>query len=260
MLMVISPAKKLDTDTSSGIKKNTQPRLLEDAQQLIHELRELAPQDVSELMGISDNLGVLNYDRYQQWQLPFTLDNAKQAIFTFKGDVYVGLDAQSMSIKELDFAQQHLLILSGLYGLLRPLDLMQAYRLEMGTRFTSQRGKDLYTFWGNKITQEINRQLKKNNSETVINLASNEYFKSVKTKELNAEIITPVFKDKKNGQYKIISFYAKKARGLMAAYAIKNSMTQASQLKTFTVGGYSYNAEMTKAAKRGEWVFSREES
>ncbi len=256
MLMVISPAKTLDFETPPTTKKKTQPALLDDAQLLIDELRELAPQDISTLMGISDKLGTLNYDRYQQWQTPFTLDNAKQSVLAFKGDVYTGLDASSLNADELSFAQQHLRILSGLYGVLRPLDLMQAYRLEMGTRFQNHRGKDLYGFWGSKVTEALNAQLKKNKSDVLVNLASNEYFKSVKTAELNADIITPIFKDKKNGQYKIISFYAKKARGLMAAYIIKKGITDAKKIKRFTVDGYSYNSEMSKG---NDWVFTREE-
>ena len=256
MLMVISPAKKLDVESPSTVKKNTQPLLLPDAEQLIDELKKLAPQEVSSLMHISDKLGTLNYDRYQEWQLPFTPDNAKQAILTFKGDVYVGLDAESLSKSELDFAQQHLSILSGLYGVLRPLDLMQAYRLEMGTRFENTRGNNIYAFWGDKITQQLNKQLKKNKSQTLVNLASTEYFKSVDISSLNADIVTPIFKDEKNGVYKIISFYAKKARGLMAAYAIKNGITDAKGLKRFTVDGYAYQADQSNDK---EWVFTREE-
>jgi cytoplasmic iron level regulating protein YaaA (DUF328/UPF0246 family) len=256
MLMVISPAKKLDVETKSTVKKSTQPLLLSEAQQLIDELKRLAPQDVSSLMHISDKLGVLNYDRYQEWQLPFTSENAKQAIFVFKGDVYVGLDAESFSQGELEFAQQHLSILSGLYGILRPLDLMQAYRLEMGTRFENTGGKNLYSFWGDKITQQLNKQLKKNKTQTLVNLASTEYFKSVDVSSLDATVITPIFKDQKKGVYKIISFYAKKARGLMAAYAIKNNITNAKDLKRFTVDGYRYQTDQSSDR---EWVFTREE-
>jgi len=256
MLVVISPAKKLDIETPSTIKTSTQATLLDDAQLLIDELRHLAPQDVSALMGISDKLGVLNYDRYQQWELPFTADNAKQALLSFKGDVYVGLDAESFSDDDFGFAQQHLRILSGLYGVLRPLDLMQAYRLEMGTRFVNQRGKDLYQFWGDKVTQDLNRQLKQRGTHYLVNLASNEYFKVVKPASLNAEIITPSFKDKKNGQYKIISFYAKKARGLMAAYAIKHQITDPEELKAFNVDRYQYSDSLSEG---NNWVFTREE-
>lgn len=256
MLMLISPAKKLDIDTPAPIKKSTQATLLEDAQLLMNDLRQLAPQDVSSLMGISDKLGVLNYERYQDWQLPFTHENAKQAILAFKGDVYVGLDAESFSAADFSFAQQHLRILSGLYGVLRPLDLMQAYRLEMGTRFENTRGKDLYQFWGSIITQTLNAQLQKNKSDVLVNLASNEYFKAVKKAELSADIITPIFKDSKKGQYKIISFYAKKARGLMAAYAIKHKITDVHELKQFDTDGYQYNADLSKG---NDWVFTREE-
>ncbi|MEO0442626.1 MAG: peroxide stress protein YaaA [Pseudomonadota bacterium] len=260
MLIVISPAKTLDYETPPTTKKSTQPALLQDSQQLIKELRTLSPQAISTLMGISDKLGVLNYDRYQQWQPPFTKANAKQSLLAFKGDVYTGLKAETMSADELAFAQQHLRILSGLYGLLRPLDLMQPYRLEMGTKFPNPRGKDLYTFWGDTITDSLNKQLKKLNSHTLVNLASNEYFKAIKTDTLNAEVITPVFKDLKNGQYKIISFYAKKARGLMSAYAIKKGISNVSQLKRFNGEGYAYNKALSnhKVAKGTEWVFTRD--
>jgi uncharacterized protein len=255
MLMVISPAKKLDMDASTTTKKTSQAALLDDAQLLIDDLRRLAPHDISSLMGLSDKLGLLNYDRYQEWQRPFSLDNAKQALFAFKGDVYVGLHADSFTAEDINFAQQHLRILSGLYGVLRPLDLMQAYRLEMGTRFVNAKGKDLYAFWGDKITQTLNQQLVKNNSKVLINLASTEYFKSVKSKVLKSEVITPVFKDKKDGQYKIISFYAKKARGLMAAYIIKNKITDVKKLKQFSTDGYCFNADISNAK---EWVFTRD--
>ncbi len=255
MLLVISPAKNLDYETPAKTKQKSEPDFLEDAQELIDDLRELAPQDISKLMSISDKLGVLNYDRYQQWTTPFTEDNAKQAVLAFNGDVYTGLDANSFKADEYKFAQKHLRILSGLYGLLRPLDLMQPYRLEMGTKFANQRGKDLYQFWGETITEALNKQLKTVKSETLINLASNEYFKSVKAKSLNAEIITPVFKDWKGDKYKIISFYAKKARGLMAAYIIKNKLTDAEQIKGFDSEGYSFNEAMSTDK---EWVFTRQ--
>ena len=256
MLILISPAKTLDYDTPATTKKATQPAMLAAAQVLIDELRALAPQDISKLMHISDKLGSLNYDRYQHWNQPFTSDNAKQAILAFKGDVYTGLDAEAFNSDELNFAQKHLRILSGLYGLLRPLDLMQPYRLEMGTKFANSRGKNLYEFWGNDITTALNQQLKASKSAAIINLASNEYFKSVKIKELDAELITPIFKDKKNGEYKIISFYAKKARGMMSAYAIKNGILEATQLKKFDAAGYAYNNSLSQG---NNWVFTREE-
>ena len=256
MLILISPAKTLDYETPATTKKSTQPAMLAAAQTLIDELRGLAPQDISKLMHISDKLGTLNYDRYQHWSQPFTSDNAKQAVLAFKGDVYTGLDAESFNTDELSFAQNHLRILSGLYGLLRPLDLMQPYRLEMGTKFANSRGKNLYEFWGSDITKALNQQLKASKSEAIINLASNEYFKSVKTKELNAELITPIFKDKKNGEYKIISFYAKKARGMMSAYAIKNGILEAAKLKKFNTAGYAYSEALSEG---NSWVFTREE-
>jgi len=256
MLMVISPAKSLDFETTPVTTKVTKPALLADSQTLINELRELAPHDISTLMGISDKLGTLNYDRYQAWQTPFTRKNAKQAILAFKGDVYTGLNAETFSEDDFAFAQAHLRILSGLYGLLRPLDLMQAYRLEMGTKFSNVGGKNLYEFWDEKITTAINKQLKAVDSDILINLASNEYFKSVKPKALKARVITPVFKDLKNGQYKIISFYAKKARGLMSAYAIKKSITEPTKLKRFNWEGYQYNKELTEG---DNWVFTRDE-
>ncbi len=255
MLLVISPAKNLDFDTPAKTQQKSTPDFLEDAQLLIDDLRHLAPQDISALMSISDKLGVLNYDRFQQWSTPFSEDNAKQAVLAFNGDVYTGLDAESFSAAEFKFAQKHLRILSGLYGLLRPLDLMQAYRLEMGTKFNNQRGKNLYEFWGNLITEALNKQLKSLKTDVLVNLASNEYFKSVKPKALNATIITPVFKDWKGDKYKIISFYAKKARGLMCAYAINHNITDVEDLKKFDSEGYAFNDAMSSDK---EWVFTRQ--
>lgn len=256
MLSVISPAKNLELEQSLPSLKTSQPQLLDQAQELVEQLQRMAPHELSSLMHISDKLGQLNFDRYQAWQRPFTKKNARPALLTFAGDVYQGLDAQSFDSEDFSFAQQHLRILSGLYGVLRPLDLMQAYRLEMGTKLANKRGKDLYQFWNNDITDLLNKQLKKLGSKTLINLASNEYFKSVDSKVLNAEIIEPVFKDWKNGQYKIISFFAKKARGLMSAYIIKNRLTNAEQLKAFDWGGYSFNNAMSDAKR---WVFTRKE-
>ncbi len=255
MLIVISPAKTLDYETPVQTKKSSQAQLLADSQALIDQLRTMAPQQLSSLMHISDKLGLVNYDRYQQWQQPFTLTNAKQAILAFKGDVYTGLNAGALTSAQLDFAQQHLRILSGLYGVLRPLDLMQAYRLEMGTKLVNDRGKDLYAYWGDKITENINQQLKNLKTSTLVNLASTEYFKAVQPSKLDATVITPIFKDKKNGHYKIISFYAKKARGLMTAYAIKQGITNVDRLKQFDLEGYRFNQSQSTAA---DWVFTRE--
>lgn len=257
MLALISPAKTFDFDTPAPTREASQPEFLAQAQELIDVLRPLAPHDISKLMGISDKLGVLNYDRFAGWQPPFDLDNAKQALFAFKGDVYVGLAAETLQEGDWKFAQDHLRILSGLYGLLAPLDLIQPYRLEMGTRLANPRGKDLYEFWGPRITEAINAQLKRLADPVVVNLASNEYFKSVQKKDLEAPLITPVFKDWKTDRYKIISFYAKKARGMMSAYILKNRLTDAEGLKGFDEEGYRYNSELSTAT---EWVFTRDEA
>ena len=255
MLIVISPAKTLDYETPPATKMATQPDFLDQSATLIKDLRQLSPQAIASLMGISDKLAQLNAARFEAWSKKFTPENAKQAVLAFKGDVYTGLDANTLSGKQLEFAQQHLRILSGLYGLLRPLDLMQAYRLEMGTKFANQRGNDLYSFWGSRITDKLNEELSSQKEPVLINLASNEYFKSIQTKALKAEIITPVFKDWKGDKYKIISFYAKKARGLMCRYAIDNKITQPEKLKEFDYGGYSFNETMSSGK---EWVFTRE--
>ena len=256
MLLLISPAKTLDFESPAKTKIATSPDFLDQSQQLINELQDLSPADISGLMSISDKLGVLNYDRFHSWATPFTADNAKQALLAFKGDVYTGLDAESFSAADFKFAQKHLRILSGLYGLLRPLDLIQPYRLEMGTKFANQGGANLYQFWGDTITTAVNAQLKKVKSDVLVNLASNEYYKSIQAKAINADIITPVFKDKKNGKYKIISFYAKKARGLMSAYVIQKQLTDVEDLKGFDVDGYAYNESLSSGS---DWVFTREE-
>lgn len=256
MLMVVSPAKNLDYETPAKTKQFTESEFLDHAEVLMKDLRKLAPHELSKLMSISDKLGTLNYDRNQDWAQPFTPENAKQAVLAFNGDVYTGLDAPSFKADDFKFAQKHLRILSGLYGLLRPLDLIQAYRLEMGTKFANQRGKNLYEFWGEAITDALNAQLKKLKADVVLNLASNEYFKSVKPKALNATIMAPAFKDLKNGEYKMISFYAKKARGLMAAYVIKNRLTDINDIKKFDSEGYKYNKELSTDK---QWVFTRDQ-
>lgn len=243
MLVVISPAKKLDYSSPIEAPLLSQPALLDHAEELSQGLKKLAPQDVSSLMHLSDKLGTLNYQRFQEWQIPFNSDNARAAVLAFKGDVYQGLAADNMSAADLHWAQDHLRILSGLYGVLRPLDLMQAYRLEMGTKFANQRGKDLYQFWGDIITGELNRV----GSSVLVNLASNEYFKSVRKKDIAARIVTPVFMDKKDDKYKIISFYAKKARGLMSRYIIQNRITEIEQINQFDSDGYQYNAALSEA-------------
>ena len=257
MLIVISPAKTLDYESEIPDLATTQPDFLKESAALIEELRGLSPQDISSLMKVSDKLGVLNYDRFQQWKRPFTDKNARPALLAFKGDVYTGLAAETMGVRDFNYAQKHLRMLSGLYGLLRPLDLMQPYRLEMGTKFANARGKNLYEFWDGKITEALNEQLHSLKSRELVNLASNEYFKSVQPKNLEAEIITPHFKDWKNGQYKMISFFAKKARGMMSRWAIDNRVKKAEELKGFDVAGYAYNPEMSKG---NDWVFTRDEA
>lgn len=259
MLMVISPAKTLDYESPLATKTHTQPVFQEDSRELIDQLKELEPHQVSNLMGISDKLGQLNAERFRNWHTPFSPDNARQAILAFKGDVYTGLDAESFNEQDFEFAQHHLRILSGLYGLLRPLDLMQPYRLEMGTKFENKRGKDLYAFWGEKLTRALNEELRQgpHDEPVLVNLASNEYFRSVKTSTLDARIVTPQFKDWKNGQYKMISFYAKKARGMMCRYAIQNRITHADDLKKFDLGGYAFSADQSNG---DQWVFLRESS
>ena len=256
MLMVISPAKTLDYESPLATDTYTQPAYLDHARELVDQLKTLEPHQISNLMSISDKLGQLNAERFGQWHTPFTPANARQAVLAFKGDVYTGLDADSFSETDFKFAQNHLRILSGLYGLLRPLDLMQPYRLEMGTRFENTRGKDLYAFWGDTITHALNGELAKDDG-VLVNLASNEYFKSVRKAKLDARIVTPQFKDWKNGQYKMISFYAKKARGLMCRYAIQNRITQASDLKGFDLDGYAFSAEQSEG---DNWVFLRKQS
>jgi len=257
MLIIVSPAKTLDYETPVKIKVFTQPEYLDDSEELINRLRQLSSLDISELMKVSIKIADLNFDRYETWSKTFNEENAKQAILAFKGDVYTGLDIESFNSKDFSFAQKHLRILSGLYGLLRPLDLMQPYRLEMGTKLTTDRGKNLYEFWGSIITEGLNTQLKKIQSDYLINLASNEYFKAAKPKELNAQIITPAFKDYKDGKYKVIGFYAKKARGMLSRYIIKHRLTDPEDIKTFNEEGYSFDKSLSQG---NLWVFSRKKS
>ncbi|MDO4430551.1 MAG: peroxide stress protein YaaA [Lonepinella koalarum] len=254
MLAIISPAKTLDYESAVRNLSVSQPNLTSYSQQLIEVCRQLSPAQISSLMSISDKLAGLNAARFAEWQIEHNENNARAAIFAFKGDVYTGLDSDSLSDEDIHFAQQHLRMLSGLYGLLRPLDLMQPYRLEMGTKLTNPKGKDLYDFWGNVITREIQTALDQQQDDILVNLASDEYFKSVKTKELKAHIIKPVFLDNKNGQYKVISFYAKKARGLMCRFIIQHRLTQIEQLKDFNLGGYWFDESTSSTT---ELVFKR---
>ncbi|MDV2468640.1 peroxide stress protein YaaA [Acinetobacter chinensis] len=256
MLALISPAKTLDYETALPTEVHTLPRLLDQSQQLIDLSRKLSASDIAKLMTVSEKIANLNVERFRDWNLDFSFANARQAIFAFKGDVYTGLDAYSLSEDELKFAQNHLRSLSGLYGLLRPLDLMMPYRLEMGIRLKNARGTNLYDFWEDRITQLINQDLEQAGSKVLVNIASDEYYKSVEEAKINAEIIKPVFLDQKNGKYKVISFYAKKARGLMARYIIQNRPEKAEDLKSFNTDGYYFDAE---SSLKGELVFKRDE-
>jgi cytoplasmic iron level regulating protein YaaA (DUF328/UPF0246 family) len=243
MISVLSPAKTLDFESKPKTKKFTEPEFLPQAECIAKQMRKMKPAALRKLMGISEKLAEQNAERYQEWSLPFTPQNAKAALLAFKGDVYLGLEVENYSAGDFTFAQKRLRILSGLYGVLRPLDLIQAYRLEMGTSVKIGKSKDLYAYWDTKITEALNRDLAETKSKALVNLASNEYFKSIKTKQLNAEVITPVFKDYKNGKYKIISFFAKKARGYMASYIVQNRLKRPQDLKAFDVAGYRFDAE-----------------
>jgi cytoplasmic iron level regulating protein YaaA (DUF328/UPF0246 family) len=256
MLTVISPAKTLDFATPPHISRATQPAFLDRAATLVEDARALSPEGVRELMGVSEKLAELNHSRFMNWSTPFSPENAKQAVLAFRGDVYTGLDADSLSSAQLAFAQQHLRILSGLYGLLRPLDLIQPYRLEMGLKFANSGGSNLYQFWGETLTRALDAQLKQSGSPVLVNLASNEYFRAIKPGQLEAEVITPVFKDRKNDRYKVISFFAKKARGQMARFIIERELNEVSGLKQFRVDGYRYNAAESTAR---EWAFTRDQ-
>ncbi len=254
MLVVISPAKTLDFDTPPITQEFSQPKYLDQSALLIDQLRQYADSDIASLMKLSDKLARLNLARYQAWQLPFTFKNAKQAILAFKGDVYTGLDAESMDKPKLEFAQQHLRILSGLYGVLRPFDLIQPYRLEMGTKMQNDRGKDLYQFWGSSLREAIEAEPGLADG-VLINLASNEYFKVLETKKHKIRIITPVFKDWKNGQYKLISFYAKKARGLMSRFIIDHGINKPEEIKNFNRDDYRFSEAMSIG---DNWTFIRD--
>lgn len=256
MLIVISPAKTLDYETPPATEVCTQPDFPEEAAALVKGLRKLSEADVGELMGISPKLAKLNKERFASWRAPFTRENAKQAVLAFKGDVYEGLRAWEFKKGDFAFAQKSLRILSGLYGLLRPLDLMQPYRLEMGTAYPNPAGKDLYAFWGDRLAEALNEAVAASGSPLLVNLASQEYFKAARPNKLKARVLSPVFKDEKNGTYKIISFYAKKARGLMAAYLVKNRAKKPEDLLGFDYAGYRHCPD---ASTEEAPVFLREE-
>jgi len=257
MILILSPAKTLDFESPPPRRSCAQPEFLDDAEELVNKLRRLSKQQLSALMGISDELTERNARRYRDWQRPFTKENARPAVLAFQGDVYQGLAAESFSKADLDFAQKHLRILSGLYGVLRPLDLMQPYRLEMGTKLSTRRGKDLYAFWGSRITESLNEALSGQAQNVLVNLASNEYFKAVRNTELDGRIVTPVFKEKKGDGYRVVAFFAKKARGRMAGFAIHNRITDPEDLKGFSEEGYRFHENLSS---ENEWVFTRDRS
>ena len=252
MLIVLSPAKSLDLETPPTTSLHSTPDFLDHSAQLIARMRQFSPAEVGSLMGISDALSALNVARYASWTPQ--LDDARQAIMAFNGDVYAGFEARSLQPAQLDYAQSRVRILSGLYGLLRPLDLIHPHRLEMGTRLSTTRGKDLYAFWGDTITDRLNRTAQEQGAKVLVNLASEEYFKSVKPRQLDVPVIAPVFEDWKNGKYKIISFYAKRARGMLARYAAVHHIRDPEQLKQFDVDGYAF---VSQASNDTSWVFRR---
>lgn len=254
MIILLSPAKTLDFESPTTTAEFTIPDRLEQSESLIRTLRRQSLKSLMELMSISPDLAKLNRDRYQSWALPMTRENARQAILAFKGDVYLGLAADSLGLQDLRFAQEHLRILSGLHGMLRPLDLIQPYRLEMGTRLKTRRGKTLYDFWGNSITAALNEDLRQAEAREVVNLASNEYFSVLQPGDISARIVTPTFKEWKNGSFRFLSFFAKKARGLMARYAVEQRIGQADDLKSFDLDGYEFNPDLSSA---DDWVFTR---
>lgn len=254
MLIVLSPAKSLDYDTAASTEAHTLPDFIPDAAELVTRLKSFSPAEIASLMRVSDPLAALNAGRYANWSRKFTSKNAKQAVLAFNGDVYEGLGAPSLQPRQLEYLQSHLRILSGLYGVLRPLDLMQPYRLEMGTRLENGRGKDLYAFWGARVTKTLSSALTALGSKALVNLASEEYFKVVKPGLLPVPVITPIFEDWKGGKYKVISFHAKRARGLMTRYASLNGIQDVDELKSFDLDGYAFDAGASSATK---WLFRR---
>ncbi|NDF79265.1 MAG: peroxide stress protein YaaA [Betaproteobacteria bacterium] len=254
MLLLLSPAKSLDYETPVAGVSHTLPQFVSQSAELIEVLKPKTPVQIAELMDLSDNLAALNVARYEAWRPKFTAKNSKQAILAFNGDVYDGLDAKSLKVKELEWAQDHVCILSGLYGVLRPLDWMQPYRLEMGTALTNPRGNNLYQFWGSSIADYLNQRLSKDKTPVIINLASQEYFKAVDLKTLQARVVECVFEDYKGGKYKVISFFAKRARGLLARYAIQKQIKNPEKLKDFDADGYGFVAS---ASDENRWVFRR---
>ena len=254
MKIIISPAKKIDNSKNKNNINFSDGFFLDKAKKLVEILQDFSPTELSKLMGISNNLGLLNADRYINWSLPFNQGNAKQTILTFQGDVYQGIDVDDFNKKDFDFAQKHLRILSGLYGILKPLDLIQAYRLEMSTKLKTDKGNNLYHFWGNSLTEHMVKEIIRDKDTCLVNLASKEYSKVLRLNKLGSNIITPIFKDFKNGQFKIISFFAKKARGRMCRFIIKNKLTSSNALHKFKDDGYAFDKKLSTDS---EFVFVR---
>ena len=254
MILLLSPAKSLDFESPISVTAASQPDFLDRSQRLIDRLKRLSPPELASLMGISDSLAVLNAARYDAWKVPYPAGQARQAVLAFNGDVYEGLDARTWPESDLSFAQTHLRILSGLYGLLRPLDRILPYRLEMGIRLDTGEGKNLYAFWGERLTDAVNEAVQAARASAVVNLASMEYFKAIKPKRLAVSVIQPVFEDWSGGRYKVVSFYAKRARGLMARYAVERRCVEPAALKTFDSEGYAFAADASDATR---WVFRR---
>ena len=257
MLALLSPAKKLDMDTSAPTDRFTAPHFTNASLELNSILREMSSEDLQDLIGISENLGRENHERNQAFRLPFNLNNAKQAAWAFRGDTYVGLDADTLKEDDYDYLADHIMILSGLYGILRPFDLMMAYRLEMGTRLKTERGKNLYEFWGNELTDFVNDSLKDHKDKTVIKLASKEYISAISEDALTGGMVTPEFKELKDGKPKMIGIYAKRARGMMARYMIDNKVETVEALKSFDMGGYQFQPQ---ASNDKTLVFLRDQN
>lgn len=254
MIITISPAKKLDIKDEIKTGKHTTPQFLSKSKELMNDLRQFSPKDLAVLMNVSNDIANLTFERYSKWKTPFDNKNSKQALHAFKGDVYRSMDPKKFSSEDMDFAQNHLRILSGLYGMLRPLDLIQPYRLEMGIKFKTSGGKDLYEFWSDTITKALNKELQKQKSTILINLASQEYFKVIQSDSIKGNIVTPVFKEYRNDKYKVLGILAKRARGMMCRFIIQNRLDKVQDIKLFNEDGYSYDDNMSTEA---EWVFTR---
>ncbi len=254
MLITLSPSKGQDFETPAPSRTFSRPQSLKNSELLIKQLRKLRSDDIRKLMSVSDNIARLNVDRFHAFRQPFTLKNARQAIFAFKGDVYSGIDIDKYTEEDLDYAQAHLRILSGLYGCLRPLDLIQPYRLEMKTRLANPRGDNLYQFWGDRITQRLNESLAQQQEAVLVNLASNEYFRAVKPKQLNGRLLNINFKETKDGNTRVVAIFAKRARGMMADYILRKRIEKPAGIKKFRLGGYRYMKELSDDS---QWTFER---